>query len=353
LDVLKPLAWRCFQQPHDHDDDDDVNASSFDRRLLGFLAARCLQNVHFAECLHQWKEISEFQERSTEDPNVINAIVLERYALLVGEIQQSPPDLLLPRDDDRSNDDESVTQVVVRRLDEMAETCRRRIVREQETSDGNTTMTTTKRLQIVNEVLIQEYQLSGNQEDYYNYRNSLLHHVLLKSKKGIPITLCIIYVCVCRRMDIYVHLIGLPGHVVLGYAFQETTTDKDWGFLDVFRDGQLLTLHDCIRICASYGVPWSVDYLTPLPATAVLQRILNNLTNCHFQAMSADLPFHSDLFFQQRALDAILRQPHGIAGPLVDRVTQELPLTLSPDLLRYYGLLSPQPEISSSTTTGD
>ena len=72
------------------------------------LVARCLQNLHFAECLHQWKEISEFQERSTEDPNVINAIVLERYALLVGEIQQSPPDLLLAR-----NDDESITQVVV------------------------------------------------------------------------------------------------------------------------------------------------------------------------------------------------------------------------------------------------
>jgi hypothetical protein len=59
------------------------------------------------------------------------------------------------------------------------------------------------------------------------------------------------------------------------------------------------------------------------------------------------------LFFQQRTLDAILRQPPAIAGPLVDRVTQELPLTLSPDLLRYYGLLSPQPHISSSTTTGD
>jgi hypothetical protein len=57
-------------------------------------------------------------------------------------------------------------------------------------------------------------------------------------------------------------------------------------------------------------------------------------------AEDATSPFRSDLFFQQRALASIHRQPKTIAGPLVERIAQDLPLTLSPELLRHYGLLS-------------
>ena len=91
-----------------------------------------------------------------------------------------------------------------------------------------------------------------------------------------------------------------------------------------------------------YQVLWNDKYLLPLTAAQVLDRTFNNLSNCHLQAMGEDStpPFRADLFFQQRALSSIHRQPKSIAGPIVERLTKDLPLTISPDLLRYYGLLS-------------
>ena len=295
---------------------------SMPARLMGFMAARSLQNLHFAECLSEWKQISDLEmSGALRNDHHMNSILLERYALLVDEIQQSPPDLLL--------EGPAISQVVLCQLDQIAGECRQRI-----RSSGASSMM--EKILVVKEVMVDTYQFTGNEGDYYNYRNSLLHFSL-ETKKGIPITLCILYSCICRRLDLKVHLTGLPGHVVLGFRDDEGSL----GFLDVFRQGQLLTLADCSRICSSYGVPWDPDFLKPLPAPLVFQRILNNLTNCHFQAMATSAEeFHSDLFFQQRALASIHRQPPDIAGPLVERVTQEIPLTLSPDLLRYFGLLS-------------
>jgi hypothetical protein len=306
-------------------------------RLLAFLAARTLQNIQFAECLYEWRDIQELQQDNEEnssdlvmeDPQYSQSILLERYALLISQIQQTPPQLLNVPD---------VTQVIRRRLDEMADDCRQRI------ADANAT-TVLDRILIVRTYLVNTQQFTGNADDYYNYRNSLLQYVL-ESKKGIPITLCILYTCICRRLDLNVHLTGLPGHVVLRFYNNNDLPQPQQQqpqFLDVFHEGQLLTVDDCHRICASYGVAWDVEFLNPLTPSHVLTRMLNNLTNCHFHAMAASIEaFHSDLFFQQRALASIHRQPPGRAGPLVvERVTQELPLTFSPDLLRYYGLLSP------------
>jgi hypothetical protein len=151
--------------------------------------------------------------------------------------------------------------------------------------------------------------------------------------------------------------VGLPGHAVLGFAAERASDEEDDHipqvyYLDVFHQGTLLTVQDCQRICDSYFVPWDEQHLQPLPARHVLQRMLNNLANCHFHGLATgNEPFHSDLFFHQRALASIHRQPSGIAGPLVDRVTQELPLTLSPDLLRLYGLLTPSSNAPVAATT--
>jgi regulator of sirC expression with transglutaminase-like and TPR domain len=321
-------------------------AFGFDDRLRSFLAARSLQTIQFAECLYEWKAIQELQQdQQGEEPNAmvdpaLNTLLLERYTLLVSEIQQTPDQLVLRRDG-------NLRQSVVRRLDRLAEACQEQI-QERESSKAcgssphHPSLGILDKIQIINNCLFQQEGFKGNSDDYYNYRNSLLDCVL-DSKMGIPITLAILYTCICRRLGLDVYLVGLPGHVVLGFSTNEDSDNNpDVQFLDVFREGKLLSVQDCRRICLSYNVPFFDKYIEPLPAHQVLQRILNNLANCHFHGMATGNElFHSDLFYHQRALASIHSQPPGNAAPLVDRVTQELPLTLSPDLLRFYGLLSP------------
>ncbi len=310
---------------------------SLDQRLKSFLAARALQTIQFAECLYDWKRIQESSQTHAEQNNgridsAFNALLLERYALLVDEIQLTPDQLIF-------HSDPTVKGSIVRRLDHLAGVCNERICADE--ASLNRSMTILEKIRVINDLLFCQEEYKGNTDDYYNYRNSLLDCVL-ETKRGIPITLAILYSCICRRLNLHVHLVGLPGHVVLGFKTDQIVAETQVQYLDVFHQGTILTVEDCQRICASYNVTWDQQHLQPLPAQHVLQRILNNLANCHFHGLATgNEPFHSDLFFHQRALASIHRQPQGIAGPLVDRVTQELPLTLSPDLLRFYGLISP------------
>ena len=302
---------------------------SFDERLGAFVAARSLQALQLARCLQEWKAIVEFEDRQINQdsqnhqqrPNLDTCRLIERYALLVNEIQQTPEQLILRRD-------VSIKPDILRTLDELACDCDERIRQEEATGE----LSTDDKIFIVSKYLFQDQNFSGNTDDYYNYRNSLLDQVL-ETRKGIPITLAILFTSVCCRLNIPVHVIGLPGHVVSGFW----TEEGERRFVDVFHKGNPLSLEDCQQI----SEPYDHRCLVPLSPDKVLQRILNNLANTHLNGMvSFRVPFHSDLYFQQRALSSIHRQPRDIAGQLVDRVTKELPFTLSPDLLRFYKLLS-------------
>lgn len=311
------------------------NSSTVYKRLLGFLACRCLQNIQFGECLFDWKQLAFNDTRCMGE---FNLMLMERYSILVCQIQQTPEEQMdAPK--------HTIAQNISNRLDAIADECIERI--QQRSTESTKPMNVVDKLLLVKDILVKEHKFAGNTENYYDYRNSLLSH-MLDVKKGIPLTLCILFACVCRRLKLHTFLVGLPGHVVLGFQ-DDTRVDEDGYYLsgetlylDVFRTGQVLSVFDCQQICASYGVSWTDQFLRPLTASQVLDRTFNNLSNCHLQAMAEDAtsPFRSDLFFQQRALASIHRQPKTIAGPLVERIAQDLPLTLSPELLRHYGLLS-------------
>ena len=115
-------------------------------------------------------------------------------------------------------------------------------------------------------------RFSGNMENYYDYRNSLLH-ISLDRRKAIPMTLALLYKFICRRLDILVEIVGLPGHIVAHVPDLDT-------FVDVFEGGRYLTVEDCTNIVTAYGFPMQQSYLNALPQELVVQRILNNLENC-------------------------------------------------------------------------
>ena len=303
---------------------DEARRSDKDNQLYPFLAARCLQTIHLAECLYTWMTLMQSASRNFDNDPKKDALLLERFALLAVKVQQTSRELM---------EEPNVSDQVCQKLDAIANKCQERF------ADANDNMTKLDKLQVVNQILFQEYGLQGNSEDYYNYRNSLLNHVL-ESKKGIPMTLCIIYTLICRRLDLIVYLVGLPGHVVLGVG------DND--YYDLFNGGQqLLSVADCQRICAPFG-GWSDEFLQPLQAVDALHRILNNLANAHTHHLGNPPEFHSDVWFQQRALMLLHRTDpsaslevlgHTSREEVLGHISRELPLVLSVDLLRFYNLL--------------
>ena len=65
-------------------------------------------------------------------------------------------------------------------------------------------------IKITNQLLFETLQFRGNDQDYYDPRNSCLNSVLSR-RIGIPITLSVIYIEMARRLKQPIYGVGLPG----------------------------------------------------------------------------------------------------------------------------------------------
>ena len=95
------------------------------------------------------------------------------------------------------------------------------------------------KIQALNEQLFEKERFSGNEEDYDDPRNSYLNDVLAR-KKGIPITLSVVYIEVARRLDLPVVGVGFPGHFLVKYLAASREI-----IIDPYHRGAILTLEDC------------------------------------------------------------------------------------------------------------
>lgn len=130
------------------------------------------------------------------------------------------------------------------------------------------------------QMLFVEEGFSGNQQNYYDHRNSLLDHVIT-SHTGIPISLSVLFAAVCRRVGVHLDMIGLPGHFLLATRPQAPSEPRV--FVDAFHGGAMLGLEQCEQIVRSYGIRWSEEMATPVQVGEVWDRMVRNLLNCHKQ----------------------------------------------------------------------
>jgi regulator of sirC expression with transglutaminase-like and TPR domain len=68
-----------------------------------------------------------------------------------------------------------------------------------------------KVIQTINQHLFETLGFRGNEQDYYDPRNSFLNDVL-ERRTGIPITLSLVYLEVAQRIDFPMVGINFPGH---------------------------------------------------------------------------------------------------------------------------------------------
>jgi len=116
----------------------------------------------------------------------------------------------------------------------------------------------------------------GNQDQYDDLRNSFLDQVLIR-RRGLPITLSILYVEIARQLGLEAYGIGFPGHflakvVGVGDAAHELIVDPFFG--------RTLSLEDCmerLRAAAGEHVPFDPLWVRPATAREIWVRMLNNL----------------------------------------------------------------------------
>lgn len=135
----------------------------------------------------------------------------------------------------------------------------------------------------LHDVLFDVVGFVGNVDDYYNPANSYLPEVL-RTHRGLPITLVLIYKCVAERIGLEIRGINSPGHFLAavrsGQSEGATATQSAWMYIDPFYGGQVLYHDDvCRRIAATTGRELFDPslWLEPASHRQWLSRMLNNL----------------------------------------------------------------------------
>jgi regulator of sirC expression with transglutaminase-like and TPR domain len=171
---------------------------------------------------------------------------------------------------DRPHSDVQQTELVVERL---VDTVRSRVH----------TPTSQARLAHLHDVLFDLVGLRGNVDDYYNPENSYLPDVL-RTRRGLPISLVLIYKCVAEGIGLTVHGINAPGHFIAAVETEpprpHAEGEHSWMYVDPFYGGSLLDEDEVFqRITDSTGrdMPRSRQLLARASGHQWLTRMLTNL----------------------------------------------------------------------------
>jgi regulator of sirC expression with transglutaminase-like and TPR domain len=121
----------------------------------------------------------------------------------------------------------------------------------------------------------------GNQDDYYDPRNSFLNEVIDR-RTGIPITLALLYIELGQRMGLELTGLSFPGHFLVRYRDGEHLV-----FIDPFHQGarlDVVALEARLRRVVGPGAQLAEEHLVPAPKRLMLLRLLTNLAAIYRRA---------------------------------------------------------------------
>lgn len=140
----------------------------------------------------------------------------------------------------------------------------------------------------INQHIFHEMGFSGAGAEYYDPRNSFLDEVLT-SKRGIPITLAILYIDVGRQLGLDLHGVAFPGHFLVRCEMDDGVV-----IIDPYGGGATLDREDLqsrLRETRNGEVADDTldDMLVPASPRDVAARMLRNLKAIHLRAKHYDL----------------------------------------------------------------
>ncbi len=134
-------------------------------------------------------------------------------------------------------------------------------------------------LNTLSEYLFDELKFAGNHTNYHDPRNSFLNDVM-ERRKGIPISLSLLYMEVGKRAGVPILGIGMPGHFIVRHR------DEPEVFVDPFHGGILLSVAECkerLKQVTQGALEWDSDFLKPVSGRAFIARMLRNLKLVYLQ----------------------------------------------------------------------
>ncbi|HET6994467.1 MAG TPA: transglutaminase-like domain-containing protein [Chitinophagaceae bacterium] len=149
----------------------------------------------------------------------------------------------------------------------------------------NNYLTPLEQINIVTSILYSYYGLKGNETNYKDPNEFLLHKTL-EAKRGNQISNGILYLMLCELLDIPVKAINIPKQFIIAYfkpGYSDENIPNPYHKIEFFIDptsGQVFTHQDVDNYFKRVAISPDATYFKPLSNKKVIRQLLTEFSRC-------------------------------------------------------------------------
>jgi regulator of sirC expression with transglutaminase-like and TPR domain len=147
-----------------------------------------------------------------------------------------------------------------------------------------------EKVRIFNKVFYGKHGFTGNSKDYHSPLNSCINTVV-QTRKGNPLSLCVLYSIIAQSLDMPIYGVNLPNHFVLTYLDQDKMIslidpENKFGnlfYINAFSKGGIFDADEIRAFLKGLDKAELREYFEPCSNSAIIKRMLTNLINAFQQ----------------------------------------------------------------------
>jgi regulator of sirC expression with transglutaminase-like and TPR domain len=137
----------------------------------------------------------------------------------------------------------------------------------------NENLTALEKIKVLNHVIFDIHGFYGNTKNINSPKNSYISNVI-ERKKGNPITLGILYLAICEKLEIPMYGVDVPGHFILSYAEHK---EIPLFYLNVFNKGTIFGYKDIDNFLEQLKIEPEKKHYMPCSNMDVIKRLIQHL----------------------------------------------------------------------------
>ena len=137
-------------------------------------------------------------------------------------------------------------------------------------------------VKVLNSVIFEQLKFGPNSKNFHAANNSFINNVL-SSKKGNPISLCVIYMWIAQKLGLPIYGVNLPNLFVLTYKQNGLQF-----YINVFNKGLIFNRIDIDNYIAQLNLTSNEIYYNPCSNLEIIRRVIRNLMMAYEKAGEQD-----------------------------------------------------------------
>jgi regulator of sirC expression with transglutaminase-like and TPR domain len=126
-------------------------------------------------------------------------------------------------------------------------------------------------VKVLNTAIFEQLKFGPNSKNFHAANNSFINNVL-SSKKGNPISLCVIYMWIAQKLGMPIYGVNLPNLFVLTYKQNGLQF-----YINVFNKGLIFNKIDIDNYIAQLNLTPNEIYYNPCSILEIIRRVIRNL----------------------------------------------------------------------------